>query len=227
MGTRGVWEGQISGRVGSGLPQKTRGGLGGGRGGVALLGLGREGVGNLLACIHGEKRQPCMSRKVGRTSPGRPDLLGIQTGCGLPRDQLGQERERGTVPLWVPEVPLTSCSVQGMREHPSSALFEAAKNLTLGRGQTMPRRTRDRRHCPLGLSMAGKLWTSHLTSGSSLLGAGLLPQECAAHAWHRLGPPALWAGSSNLLQAPPSPAAAHPFPSPFIPPFPLFVLKTG
>lgn len=134
MGTRGVWEGQISGRVGSGLPQKTRGGLGGGRGGVALLGLGREGVGNLLACIHGEKRQPCMSRKVGRTSPGRPDLLGIQTGCGLPRDQLGQERERGTVPLWVPEVPLTSCSVQGMREHPSSALFEAAKNLTLGRG---------------------------------------------------------------------------------------------
>lgn len=44
MGTRGVWEGQISGRVGSGLPQKTRGGLGGGGGGSpAGVGQRRRG----------------------------------------------------------------------------------------------------------------------------------------------------------------------------------------
>lgn len=73
----------------------------------------------------------------------------------------------------------------------------------------------------MGLGMAEEPWTPEsLSSGPRLLGTGLHPQECndwpSSQPNHGAGGVSAfaWAGSLTLFQAPPSPAAAYPSPSP-------------
>ena len=119
---------------------------------------------------------------------------------------------------WFPDQGLNLCPLlEVLTSGPpgkSHSLFEEAENLTLGREQMILRREA---LPPSGLTIAEEPFAPCPASGPACRVLTCTPRPAMLTHGAGQAPTAPRAGSSNLLQAPPSPAAARPLPSPLHP----------